>query len=52
MSVDTRPKGWYTYDVQLEGSVCGGGEGKNEMLSDVGGWVLASALDVQSLFFY
>ena len=52
MSVDTRPKGWYTYDVQLEGSVCVGGGGKNEMLSDVGGWVLASALDVQSFFFY
>ena len=28
----------------------GGGLSKNEMLSDVEGWGVASALDVQSLF--
>ena len=32
-------KGWYTYDVHFEG---GGGSGKNEVLSDVGGGRLAS----------
>ena len=30
----------------------GEGQGKNEMLSDVSGWELASVLDVQSLFFF
>ena len=32
-------KGWYTYDVHFEegGVVEGEGEGKSEMLSDIGG---------------
>ena len=43
-------KRWYTYYVHFEG---GGvlGQGRNEMLSNVEGWGVASLLDFQSLFF-
>ena len=36
----------------MTSTLCGTGQGKNYMLSDVGGWGVASVLDFQSLFFF